>query len=157
MVERVLERERDAGAGPQGDADPHCEGRGAAVQRMDVVLELRPDHREVGERGVEHAALQIGIALERVAEQRHEHEEQREDREERVIGDARGEVAALVLGELLPHRERKCQRAVALLQAVEPRDDAGEGAHGAVVPVPRDSTQAWPRPLARGAATYAAR
>ena len=96
---------------------------------MDVVLELRADHREVGERGVEHPALQVGIALERIAQQRDEDEQQREDREERVIGDAGGQVAALILGELLAHREREGEHPVALLEAVEPLHAAIEGAH----------------------------
>ena len=99
------------------------------VQRVDVVLQLRADHGEVGERRVEHAALQVGIALERVAEQRDEDEQQREDREERVVRDARGQVAALILGELLAHGEREAEHRVPLLEAVEPLHAAIEGAH----------------------------
>ena len=44
-------------------------------------------------------------AEDRVAEQ-----QQREDRDERVVGDDRGEVVALVVEELVDHREREAER-----------------------------------------------
>ena len=47
------------------------------------------------------------MALENEAEHRREDEQQREDREEAVVGDRGGVVAALVVGVLLKHRERK--------------------------------------------------
>ncbi len=121
-------------ATPMPDRQRRC----AAVQRVDVVAQLRPDHREVGERRVEHPVLQAGVALERVAEQRHEHEQQREDREERVVGHARGQVATLVVGELLAHREREAEHGVPLLHAVEAVHAALEETHRAVMPDPRD-------------------
>ena len=64
------------------------------------------------------------MALEHVAEHGHEHEQQREEREEGVVGDQRGQPAGLVVGELLQHRERNREPAMPLLPAIEPADRA---------------------------------
>ena len=55
--------------------------------------------------------VEVVVAAEDVAEQRREHEQQREDREEAVVGDRRGEIAALVVGVLLADGEREAQPA----------------------------------------------
>ena len=51
--------------------------------------------------------LEVRVALENEAEHRREDEQQREDREEAVVGDRGGRGAARVVGVLLKHRERK--------------------------------------------------
>ena len=47
-----------------------------------------------------------GVALQHEAEDRGGQQQQREDRDERVVGDDRGQVVALVVEELVDHRER---------------------------------------------------
>ena len=59
------------------------------------------------------------VVLEHEPEDRHEYEQQREEREERVVGDQRREVAGLVVAELLDHGDRKRGDAVAPLKSVE--------------------------------------
>ena len=51
--------------------------------------------------------LQLRVALEHEAEHRRGDQQQREDRDERVVGDDRGEVVALVVEELVDDRERE--------------------------------------------------
>ena len=56
-------------------------------------------------------------------------QEQREEREEAVVGDRRREVAALVVGVLLAHGQRKAEPAMPLLEAVEGPVPLGESWH----------------------------
>jgi len=93
------------------------------------VAELRPDHGELAERRVDDPLLEVRMPLEDEAEHGREDEQQREDREEAVVGDRRGVVAALVVGVLLQHRERKANRRVPLLETIECPVPAAESAH----------------------------
>ena len=52
------------------------------------------------------------------AEHAEQHEQQREERGEGVVGDQRGQVARLVVTELLPDRDRHGQPGVLLLEHV---------------------------------------
>ena len=66
------------------------------------------------------------VALEDEAEHGHEDQQQREEREERVIGDQRGQAPALVVAELLDHGHRHRQPRAALLEAVKGPERAHE-------------------------------
>ena len=69
VIERVLDRERDTPVPAQmaiADADRPAPAA-LPCSEWTLRLQLRADHREVGEGRVEHAVLQLGIALERVA------------------------------------------------------------------------------------------
>ena len=57
----------------------------------------------------------LRVALQHEAEDRHEHQQQREQREERVVGDQRRQVAGLVVAELLDHGHGIASQRVALL------------------------------------------
>ncbi len=99
---------------------------GAAFQRVDVALELIADDRELAERGVQDAGLGLGRTFEHEAQHRDEHEQQREQRDEPVVGDQRRELAGLVVAELLDHRRGEAEPAVALLEAVQRLEMTGE-------------------------------
>src|SRR3990172_12908162 len=60
-----------------------------------------------------------------------EDEQEREDGEEAVVRDGGRQVAALVVGVLLQHRERKTEPRVPLLEAVEAAVSLTESAHSA--------------------------
>ncbi len=62
--------------------------------------------------------LEGGVVAEQEAEHRDEDEQQREQGEEAVPGQQGGEVAALVVAELLEHGEQEAEPAVPLLVAV---------------------------------------
>src|SRR5262249_29136424 len=58
-----------------------------------------------------------------------EHQQEREERHEPVIGDERSEVAALVVAELLHDRHHERDRAVAALELVDPLHGARDVDH----------------------------
>src|SRR3954454_1885115 len=71
-------------------------------------------------RGGGESRLPLGMSVQDEAQDRGHREHQRKDRENGVVSDEGGEVAGLVLAELLHHRKRKCRPRASLLQAVEP-------------------------------------
>ena len=83
-----------------GDHQTDDKGHAGAVERCDVLLQLLPDHREVGDGGVEHALLKLGIVAQEPAENGDQDEQKREDRHERVVRQQRGHASALVVVEL---------------------------------------------------------
>ncbi len=107
-LKRVLGRVGDAHAGEQREHDADHERGGAAGER--VQFELVADDRNLPERAVEDLVLLAGVALQHEAEDRDEHEQQREQRDERVVGDQRGELAGLVVAELLDDRREEAER-----------------------------------------------
>ena len=76
--------------------------------------------RKLTEGGVDDPMLEAGSAVEHVAEHGHEHEQQREEREEPVVGDRCREVPGPVVAVLPLDRERERNRGVSPSQAVEP-------------------------------------
>jgi hypothetical protein len=68
---------------------------------VDVALELVADDRELGQGRVQHALFEGGMPGEHEAEHRDEDQQQREQGEKAVPGKQGGEVAALVVAELL--------------------------------------------------------
>ena len=119
LVERPAERERDAQTRPERPSEPDHERSRAPGQRLDLVLELRTDDRDAGERRVQHVLLERRVVLENEAEYGHQHQQQREQREEGVVGDERREIGGAVVEELAHHRHRKRDGAVPPLPAVE--------------------------------------
>src|SRR5438270_2207400 len=61
----------------------------------------------------------MGLALEHEPEDRDEHEQQREQREERVVGDQCRKAPRTIVAELLYHGDRDRQRPSPLLSTVE--------------------------------------
>jgi hypothetical protein len=84
------------------------------------VVDLVADQRDLAERPVEDFFAQMRVALEHEAEHRDEDEQQREQRDESVVGDQRGHLPRLIVQELpVDGRDERDARA-ALLTAVEP-------------------------------------
>jgi hypothetical protein len=71
-----------------------------------VHLDLGADDRELVEHGVLHRVLGAGVVAQDEAEDRREHQQQGEQREERVVGDQRRQVARTIVAELLEHGDR---------------------------------------------------
>jgi hypothetical protein len=126
VVHRVLGSEEDPHSGPERGGEPEDERERAAVQG--TMAELRADHWELAERGVDDPLLEVRVTLENETEHRRQDEQQREDREEAVVGDRRGVVAALIVGVLLQHRKRETQPTMPLLEAIKGAVPAAEGA-----------------------------
>ncbi len=124
-VHRVLQRLGHAQRAVQRDEPADHEGDAAALQTLRIA-ELVADDGELAQRRVEDSALQIGIALEHESENRSQQQQEREQRQEPVVRDERGEVWALVLGELVDDGEREARPPVAPLKRVE----ASRHAHG---------------------------
>src|SRR5271166_5059241 len=93
-------------------------------------LELVTDDRKLPERSVEDRFALAGVVLQDVAEHGHEHEQQREQRHECVVGNQRAEFAGLVVAELLDHGRHEAHPALALLPAVEVVQAIGEAHRG---------------------------
>ena len=110
-------------AGPESQRDPDGEDHAVPVERMDVSGDLGPDDREVGQRRVDDALLEVGIVAKDHAQDGHEHEQQGEQREEPVVGDQGGQVPRLVVTELLDHREGERDRRMPLLERVDLAED----------------------------------
>ena len=62
--------------------------------------------------------LQVGDPLQHEAEDRHQQEQQREQRQEPVVGDQRSQVGALVVAELVDHGDGEAQPAMTALVGV---------------------------------------
>jgi len=116
-VERRLRSQRDAEARQQRADEPDDQRRGTALQRPG--LQLVAHQRDLLERRVQHRLLGSGVAVENEAQDRHKHHEQRKQREEAVVGDERGEVAALVVAELLDDGHGHGEGWVPTLEAVK--------------------------------------
>ena len=105
-----------SGSDAEKDQADH-EGKGPPVELTD--LDLRSDDRELRKHGALDRVLRADVALQHEPEDRHEHEQQGEQREERVVRHERREVPRLVIAELLDHRNRDRERRVALLLTIE--------------------------------------
>ncbi len=94
--------------------------RGRPVPGIDPScgLDLLADHRVLRERRVRQGLLQRRVVLEHDIQDRGQHQQQREDRDEAVVRDQRGQVPGLVVVELLPDRDRERQRRLSLLEGV---------------------------------------
>jgi hypothetical protein len=102
----VLDRLRHAQAAVQRaeDADHHAgEATAELVRRPQLVA----DDRELAQRGVDEALLELRVAGQEVAEDRRGEQEEGEQRDEGVVGDQRGEVGAGVVEVLVDDGDRE--------------------------------------------------
>jgi hypothetical protein len=83
-----------------------------------ILAQLAADHRELSQRRIQQLRLQMRIAVQHEAENRHQQQKQRKQRQEPVAGDQRRQVAALVIDELVNHSQRETRPPVAALKAV---------------------------------------
>ena len=120
-----------------GSPTIYHEGRPAGMQRVHVGLDLVADDRELGERRRQDLLLEMGVAVQQIAQDGDQQEQQREQRQKAVVGQQRGEIAALVVDELVHDTEREAGGPVALLEAVE----AVGGGHSRSVPTRGDPTR----------------
>ena len=58
------------------------------------------------------------VAVQHEAEDRHQQQKQRKQRQKPVVGDQRRQVATLVIDELVDHRQRETRPPVAALKTV---------------------------------------
>ena len=117
-VHRVLGRLRDSQRSVD-DADGTDHDRRRAPLQTFGSGELVADHRELAQRGVEDLLLEVGVVLQHEAEDRRGHQQQREQRQEAVVGHQRGQVVALIVAELVDDRDREAEPLVPPLVGVE--------------------------------------
>ncbi len=116
-VERILHGVGHAqGAEERTDQADH-EGQPGLLDPADVA-ELLADQGVLAQRGVQQPVLQVRVVLQHDVQHGDQHEHQREDAHEGEPGDQHGQVARLVVAELLPHRDREGQPGVLLLVLV---------------------------------------
>ena len=87
---------------------PIASADAAAFER--VQFELVAEDRELPERAVHDFFLVAWMPCRHEAEDRHEHEQQREDRDEGVVGDQRGQLPGLVVVNFFTTAARKPSR-----------------------------------------------
>jgi hypothetical protein len=109
----------DAAGTPHEPGQADDQGDAVGAQGVHVVLELVADDRELGQGGVQHPLLQGGVAAEQETERGHEDQQQGKQGKEAVPGQQGGEIAALVVAELLDHGEQEPEPAMALLVAID--------------------------------------
>jgi hypothetical protein len=117
-VRRVLEGLGHPEAAVQGAEDAHYQADRAAAEVLRLA-QLLADHRELGQRRGEHLVLQSLITHQDEAEDRRGEQEQREQRNERVVGEHPSQIAAEIVEELVDHRERESRPPVSALKPVQ--------------------------------------
>src|SRR6266853_5740164 len=85
-----------------------------------------PDDRERAKHGLPDAALKRRVSAQDEPKHGGGDQEEGKQREKRVVGDDRAQIAPVVLGVLQPDSERKAEHAPAALKAVEPADQVAE-------------------------------
>ena len=90
----VLEGLERVRARPQGEHDADGRGEAPALRGGDVVHDVRADHRELTQQGLDD--LLARLLVEHGLHQRHEHHQEGEQGEERVVGDLGAETALAV-------------------------------------------------------------
>ena len=117
-VRRVLEGLGHPEAAVQGSEDAHYQAGRAAAEVLRLA-QLLADDRELGQRRGEHLVLQSLITRQDEAQDRRGEQEQREQRNERVVGEHPGQIAAEVVEELVDHRQRESRPPVRALKPVQ--------------------------------------
>ena len=111
----------------QGDAEPavhgpeqaHDDTDGPAAEPLGGA-QLPADDGELPQRRAQHRLLQHRVAPQDHAEHRGGQQQQREQRQERVVGDQGGQVSTVVVEELVRHGQRVAGPAVPALVGVDP-------------------------------------
>jgi hypothetical protein len=103
------------------DADQDAEQPAAELLRA---AQLVADDGELAQRRVDQPLLQLRVAGEHVAQDRGAQQQQPEQRDERVVGDQRGQVGAGVVDVLVDDGDREARDRVPALQPVQ---SVGEG------------------------------
>jgi hypothetical protein len=116
-VIRILEGLRHSQPAVERSHDPHDEADRSAAQA------LRPgqvpaDNRKLVHGRCEHLVLQPRVTSQHEAEDRREQQQQREQRNEPVVGEQRGQIGAKVVEVLVGHREREARPVVFPLKTV---------------------------------------
>src|SRR5215475_2900690 len=128
-VERVLQRVRHPQR-PDEDSYRGDDKRDPLLAQVaDAPLELRADDGVLVHRGRQHLVLQLGIILEHDVQHGYQEKQQREDRDQAGVRDQGGQVARLVVAELLPHRDREGQPGVLLLVLVHGPEEPFQPVH----------------------------
>src|SRR5207245_1876213 len=96
LVQRVLGGLDDAQATIEAAQYADDQAGHAAMEGVDVRGDLVADDRELGERGVQHLPLEMLAVVQSVPEDRGQQQQQRKQRHNTVVGDLRGQVAALI-------------------------------------------------------------
>jgi hypothetical protein len=88
-----------------------------------VHAQLGPDDRQLRKHGVADLALQHRVVAQDTPKDGCGDKQKREEREESVVSDERGEVVAAIIRVLAVDGERERQPGVALLEAIEALDE----------------------------------
>src|SRR5699024_7633020 len=114
VLHRLAQPERTVQRGDGSD-----DHRGSAALESLRPLKLATDDRKLVQRRVEDLVAQLRLALQDEPEDRGTDQQQREDRDERVVGDHRRQQVSLVVEELVDHRDREADHPVPSLEPVQ--------------------------------------
>ena len=118
-VHRDLRRPDRPESRPRRQQEPDHDREPRSLDRANVGADLRADHRELRQRRIEEPLLQVGVIVQRVAGERGQDHQQREQREEAVVRDRRGQVAGAAVAEALHDGERDRHPGPGPLEAIE--------------------------------------
>ena len=118
-VHRHLCRADRAEPRPYRENQPDGHRYARALDRADVAPDLGAHDRELRERGVEQALLQVGVRVQGETRQRGEDEQQGEQGEEAVYCDRGGKTARPRFSEAFRDRERDCEPRSRTLESVD--------------------------------------
>jgi hypothetical protein len=119
---------------PREDHQSNHQADAAAAQPVKVVLYLVADDGELGHRRVQQALLEAGVPAKQEPEHGDHDQQQRKQREEGVVGDHRGQCAAMVVTELAHDREGEAQPSGTLLPTVNPPQQPLDTPHASTSP-----------------------
>ena len=123
LVERVLGVPDDLEAGPQERGEADHEEDSVHLHAVDVGLDLGADHGEPADEPVDDLVANGGLVLQEEAQDRHERDQQREHRDEPVVGEQRGILLAAVVAVLGADRDEEPGHGALLLPRVELLDE----------------------------------
>ena len=145
VVHGVLEALGDPEAAPEGAEDADDQGQARALDGPDAALDLGPEHRELPGQGLDHVLLELGVVGQGVADHGDEHQQQREQAQQPVVGEQGGMPAAPVVAVLLDDPEGEPEHAVPLLEPVDRPQQAFDALHTALRSVPGQRNKAGRR------------
>ena len=117
LAQRILHRVGDAPApNSRRKAMPMTRGSAGTRERPQLDLDLGPITGYWDRAESSSVCCSAGLPLSIDVQHRGQHQQQREERDEAVVGDESGEVPCLVVAELLPDRDREGQPRLPLLE-----------------------------------------